>query len=168
MSFNDKICNLDIINIIFKLSDSVDTKTALPCVSKSLYTMLKRKAYFALNQDNLRLELSFNNLKLLNLKLLNVNKIIKINCINKECNDICGCLGFTSFIYSDNEDKILNNDNYIIVYSRNETVINRYIPYCKECTYKFVNFGDRNKPIIFGSYYFMHNNNPLDLTYSYL
>ena len=154
MSFNDKICNLDIINIIFKLCDSVDTKTALPCVSKSLYTMLKRKAYFTLNQDNLRLELTF-------------NKIIKIKCINTDC-DVSPCLGFITFIYSEQENKILNNDNYIIAYSKNERLINRYIPYCKKCMYNFVNFGDRSKPIIFESYYYMHNHNPLELTYSYL
>ena len=155
MSFNDKICNLDIINIIFKLCDSIDSKISLACISKTLYKLLRSKAYFALNQDNLRLELTF-------------NKIIKINCINNDCKDISGCLGFTSFIYADKIDSLLDNNDNIIAYSRNESIINRYIPYCKKCTFQFVNFGDRSKPIIFGSYYFMHNNNPLDLTYSYL
>lgn len=155
MSFNDKICNLDIINIIFKLCDSIDSKTTLACISKTLYKLLQSKVYFALNQDNLRLELTF-------------NKIIKINCINNDCNDICGCLGFTTFIYSEKQDNLFDDKNNIIAYSENEKIINRYIPYCKECTYKFVNFEDRNKSIIFQSFYFMHNNIPRSSSYSYL
>ena len=54
MSFNDKICNLDIINIIFKLCDSIDSKTVLACISKTLNKLLQSKVYFALNQNNLR------------------------------------------------------------------------------------------------------------------
>lgn len=155
MSFNNKICNLDIIDIIFKLCDSIDSKTALACVSKCLYKMLRSKAYFILQQDNLRLELKF-------------NKIVKINCINNDCDNILECLGFTTFIYSEKQDNLFDDKNNIIAYSENEKVINRYIPYCKECTYKFVNFGDRNKPIIFQSFYFMHNNIPQSSSYSYL
>lgn len=138
MSFNNIICNLDIINIIFKLCYSIDSKLALSHVCEDLYKLLHTKAYFALYQNNLRL------------KILN-NKVGKINCINTDCDNICPCLGLTTFIYSDRENQFLDNENiYIVTYSINKKVINRYIPYCKRCMFEFVNFGDRQKPILFG------------------
>lgn len=127
MSFYDKICNLDIMNIIFKLCDSIDSKTALVCTSKYLYKILRSKAYFALHQDNLRLELTF-------------QTIVKINCIDNECDDICACIGQTTFIYANEQQQRVAD----------KATITRYIPYCRKCTDKFVNFGDRSKPIIYG------------------
>lgn len=116
MSFCEKICTIDdIIYIIFKCS-STNTKTALPSTCKTLYNLLKSKTKFALNQDSLRCK-------------LNSNNILKINCVNIDCHDIGGCIGYSTFVYLD--DKITINKE-----------ISRYIPYCKNCTHKHVNYGD--------------------------
>jgi hypothetical protein len=139
MSFYNKLCNLDIINIIFNFCNSIDSKTALPCTCKYLYDILRSKAYFVLHQDNIRLELSF-------IKLLSLQKIY---CVNNNCNNSALSLGFSTFLYSEP----MNRDNFSLNFVENSKKINRYIPYCKKCTEKFVNYGDRNKPIIF-YYYF--------------
>ena len=131
MTFYEKICTIDdIVQLIFNCSNSIDTKTALPCTCKLLYNLLQSKAKFALHQDNLRLELNPNN----------IQYIPKINCVNKDCDDIGACMGYSTFVY-------------LKVYSDYKIGINkeitRYIPYCKNCTHKYVNYGHTKiKPII--------------------
>ena len=51
------INNEDIINHIYSFLSTVDDKSAVPCINKTLYELFKSKSYFAIQQDNLRLEM---------------------------------------------------------------------------------------------------------------
>jgi len=135
MTFYEKICAIDdITRLIFNCSDSIDTKTALPCTCKLLYDLLKSKAKFALHQDNLRCELNQNN----------IPYIPKINCVNRDCHDMVASIGGCMFTYLKLYSDYRISDCKEVV---------RYIPYCKKCTHKYINWGNTiNKPIIDDEY----------------
>lgn len=164
------INNEDIINYIYSLLCSVDDKSAVPCVNKTLKEQFKKKSYFAIQQDNLRLEIT--------------NKYHDIFiCVNAECREeynnftefdidysldrnlnIKKVVGNVIFFYPKYLTRYVDNNNYInsIEYildrwyrheqCKNAQKVKRFIPYCERCMHKYVNYGYRedNQEVPYG------------------
>ena len=168
------INNEDIINYIYSLLSSVDDKSVVPCVNKTLNHQFKKKSYFAIQQDNLRLEITnkyhdificvnaecgkennnFTELEISNSLDKNANKNV-----NKK--KIVGNILFFYPRYLKNyieDDNYYDSSQYIIdrwhrqLECKNGPKIKRFIPYCEKCMYKYVNYGYRedNKKVPFG------------------
>ena len=46
--------NNDLINHIYSFLSSVDDKTVIACINKTLYEVFRSKSYFTIQQDNLK------------------------------------------------------------------------------------------------------------------
>lgn len=156
------INNIDIINHVYSFLSAVDDKTAITCINKTLYKLFKSKSYFAIQQDNLKLEMTNKYYDI----FICVNAKCREEYINFSAYDIDYSLdknlnkkkivGNILFFYPKYLTRYLDDINYInsIEYildrwyrheqCKNGAKIKRFIPYCELCMQKYVNYGYRN------------------------
>jgi len=156
--------NNDLINHIYSFLSSVDDKTVIACINKTLYEVFRSKSYFTIQQDNLKQKM---------IKSYNYGLFL---CVNAKCREehfenmnndyydldlgvdfsgkkIVGNIIFfypnylTEYAYIDDH---ISQTEYIIyrwyrhVQCKNGPKIKRFIPYCESCMHKYVNYGYRN------------------------
>lgn len=159
----DIINNIDIINHIYTFLSTVDDKTVVACINRTLNNQFKKKSYFEIQRDNLRLKIS------------NSNRYGLFTCLNAKCREEYNnmdeidldfsldkklsekkIVGNILFFYprylrdyiEDND--YYNSSEYIIdrwhrqLECKNGPKIKRFIPYCIVCMHRFVNYGYRN------------------------
>tara|TARA_B100001093_G_C26707054_1_gene961705 strand:- start:684 stop:1229 length:546 start_codon:yes stop_codon:yes gene_type:complete len=162
LTINNLINYDDIMNHIYSFLSTVDDQTAVTCINKRLYELFKSKSYFAIQKENLILEMAYN-----------YNDIFI--CINAECREEYNNITKYDIDYSLdknlNKKKIVGNviffypkiltkysvinnvtnpSQYILTHwyryeqCKNGPKIKRFIPYCELCMHKYVNYGYRD------------------------
>ena len=155
------INNIDLINYIYSFLSTVDDKTAITCINKTLYELFKSKSYFAIQKENLILEMTYSYHDI-------------FICVNAECRKEYNNLTEFDIDYSLDKnlnkkkivgniiffypkiltkyreiDNVINPNQYILTHwyrheeCKNGPKIKRFIPYCELCMHKYVNFGYR-------------------------
>ena len=149
------LSNDNLVYYIYSFLSSTNEKTSIACVNRDLNKICKNRSSFAIKQENLEFAFAFHG--------DNLSYCINNNCINEKNNYTENPIYPVSykpmnnliFFYpkfltkrEDNENNLNNENNVIIEWIRyneclNGAKIKRFIPYCKNCMHRYVNYGYR-------------------------